>query len=131
MTYFGMSVSDAYLAATATYLAYINNRGRFATGATELYHGRLPVMDATGLVALESAVTEGWGDPVPLLRAGLNASGLPARSVSSGIVTFWKSVQLAVGISVAGQPQANPNSAAKRASHRMCQLRETPRTFSL
>ena len=43
----------AYLAATATYLAYINNRGRFATGATELYHGRLPVMDATDALMIE------------------------------------------------------------------------------
>ena len=36
----------AYLAATATYCAYINNRARFASPATELYHGRLTVLDA-------------------------------------------------------------------------------------
>jgi N,N-dimethylformamidase len=36
----------AYLAATATYAAYINNRARFASPATELYHGRLTVLDA-------------------------------------------------------------------------------------
>ena len=36
----------AFLAATATYCAYINNRARFASLATELYHGRLTVMDA-------------------------------------------------------------------------------------
>ena len=43
----------AYLAATATYCAYINNRGRFASLATELYHGRLLVMDAIDSLLLE------------------------------------------------------------------------------
>ncbi|HET6519486.1 MAG TPA: LamG domain-containing protein, partial [Geminicoccaceae bacterium] len=43
----------AYLAATATYIAYINNRGRFLTRATELYHGRLTVMDAVDQLLLE------------------------------------------------------------------------------
>ncbi len=43
----------AFLAATATYLAYINNRGRFASLATELYHGRLTVMDAVDGLLLE------------------------------------------------------------------------------
>jgi N,N-dimethylformamidase beta subunit-like, C-terminal/Concanavalin A-like lectin/glucanases superfamily len=43
----------AWLAATATYLAYINNRGRFASLATELYHGRLTVMDAVDSLLLE------------------------------------------------------------------------------
>ena len=43
----------AYLAATATYLAYINNRGRFASLATELYHGRLTIMDAVDGLLLE------------------------------------------------------------------------------
>jgi N,N-dimethylformamidase len=36
----------AFLASTATYTVYMNNRGRFLTQATELYHGRLTVMDA-------------------------------------------------------------------------------------
>ena len=43
----------AFLASTATYLAYINNRGRFASLATELYHGRLTVMDAIDALLLE------------------------------------------------------------------------------
>ncbi len=43
----------AFLASTATYLAYINNRGRFASLATELYHGRLTVMDAVDALLLE------------------------------------------------------------------------------
>ena len=43
----------AFLAPTATYLAYINNRGRFASLATELYHGRLTVMDAIDALLLE------------------------------------------------------------------------------
>ncbi len=43
----------AVLASTATYLAYINNRGRFASLATELYHGRLTVMDAIDGLLLE------------------------------------------------------------------------------
>jgi N,N-dimethylformamidase beta subunit-like, C-terminal/Concanavalin A-like lectin/glucanases superfamily len=43
----------AFLAATATYLAYINNRGRFASLATELYHGRLTIMDAVDGLLLE------------------------------------------------------------------------------
>jgi N,N-dimethylformamidase len=43
----------AYLAATATYCAYINNRARFASLATELYHGRLTVMDAIDGLLLE------------------------------------------------------------------------------
>jgi N,N-dimethylformamidase len=43
----------AFLASTATYLAYINNRGRFASLATELYHGRLTVMDAVDGLLLE------------------------------------------------------------------------------
>jgi N,N-dimethylformamidase len=43
----------AFLAPTATYLAYINNRGRFASLATELYHGRLTIMDAVDGLLLE------------------------------------------------------------------------------
>ena len=36
----------AFLASTATYTVYMNNRGRFTSAAAELYHGRLTVMDA-------------------------------------------------------------------------------------
>jgi N,N-dimethylformamidase len=36
----------AFLASTATYIVYMNNRGRFTSLATEHYHGRLLVMDA-------------------------------------------------------------------------------------
>jgi len=36
----------AFLASTATYTVYMNNRGRFTSAAPELYHGRLTVMDA-------------------------------------------------------------------------------------
>jgi N,N-dimethylformamidase len=43
----------AFLAATATYLAYINNRGRFASLATELYHGRLTMLDPVDSLLLE------------------------------------------------------------------------------
>jgi N,N-dimethylformamidase len=43
----------AYLASTATYAAYINNRGRFASLATELYHGRLTMLDAVDHLLLE------------------------------------------------------------------------------
>jgi len=35
-----------FLASTATYIVYTNNRGRFTSAAAELYHGRLTVMDA-------------------------------------------------------------------------------------
>jgi len=47
----------AYLAASATYLAYINNRGRFVTSATELYHGRLTVMDSVDALMIEHPET--------------------------------------------------------------------------
>ncbi len=43
----------AYLAATATYTAYINNRGRFASLVTELYQGRLAMLDAVDNLLLE------------------------------------------------------------------------------
>ena len=43
----------AYLAATATYIAYINNRGRFASLVTELYQGRLAMLDAVDNLLLE------------------------------------------------------------------------------
>ncbi len=36
----------AFLASTASYTVYMNNRGRFITGAAELYHGRLTIIDA-------------------------------------------------------------------------------------
>ena len=36
----------AFLASTATYTVYGNNRGRFTSSAAELYHGRLTLMDA-------------------------------------------------------------------------------------
>ena len=35
----------AFLAATATYTVYLNNKGRFLSSATEMYHGRVTVMD--------------------------------------------------------------------------------------
>ncbi|MDW8340239.1 MAG: N,N-dimethylformamidase large subunit [Geminicoccaceae bacterium] len=43
----------AFLAPTATYIAYLNHRSRFASLATELYHGRLLVLDRTDIVFLE------------------------------------------------------------------------------
>ncbi|MDW8369726.1 MAG: N,N-dimethylformamidase [Geminicoccaceae bacterium] len=45
--------STAFLASTATYTAYLNNRGRFASLATELYHGRLLVLDRIDMLLLE------------------------------------------------------------------------------
>ncbi len=36
----------AFLASTATYTVYGNNRGRFTSSAAELYHGRLTLIDA-------------------------------------------------------------------------------------
>jgi N,N-dimethylformamidase len=35
----------AFLASTATYTVYLNNKGRFLSSATEMYHGRVTVMD--------------------------------------------------------------------------------------
>jgi N,N-dimethylformamidase len=43
----------AYLASTATYTVYCNNRGRFTGAWTELVQGRLTVMDATDRLLLE------------------------------------------------------------------------------
>ncbi len=43
----------AYLASTATYTVYLNNRGRFGSLATELYHGRMLFMDAVDMLFLE------------------------------------------------------------------------------
>ena len=43
----------AFLASTATYIVYINNRARFASSATELYHGRVTVMDAVDALMIE------------------------------------------------------------------------------
>lgn len=43
----------AYLASTATYAAYINNVVRLSSGMTELYQGRLTVIDATDMLMLE------------------------------------------------------------------------------
>jgi N,N-dimethylformamidase len=43
----------AYLAATATYAAYINNLARMISPVTELYQGRLTVMDETDMLLLE------------------------------------------------------------------------------
>ena len=40
------------------------------------------------LVALESAVTEGWGDPVPLLRAGRAAPEAPAAAGAARPVRY-------------------------------------------
>lgn len=43
----------AFLASTATYIVYLNNRGRFASLATELYQGRLLTLDRTDMLLLE------------------------------------------------------------------------------
>jgi N,N-dimethylformamidase len=43
----------AFLASTATYIVYMNNRGRFTSLAVELYQGRLTVMDAIDQLLLE------------------------------------------------------------------------------
>src|SRR5262249_736540 len=42
-----------YLAATATYTAYLNNRFRYMSLAPERYHGRLLVMDAIDRLLIE------------------------------------------------------------------------------
>lgn len=43
----------AFLASTATYTVYLNNRARFASIATELYHGRMTVIDAIDRLLFE------------------------------------------------------------------------------
>jgi N,N-dimethylformamidase len=43
----------AFLASTATYTVYMNNRARFTSIAVELYQGRLTVMDAIDQLLLE------------------------------------------------------------------------------
>jgi N,N-dimethylformamidase len=43
----------AYLASTATYTVYANNRGRFMTPLTELYQGRITVADAIDILQFE------------------------------------------------------------------------------
>jgi N,N-dimethylformamidase len=43
----------AYLASTATYTVYCNNRGRFFGAWTELVHGRLTVMDSTDWLLIQ------------------------------------------------------------------------------
>jgi N,N-dimethylformamidase len=43
----------AFLASTATYIVYMNNRARFTSVAVELYQGRLTVMDAIDQLLLE------------------------------------------------------------------------------
>lgn len=43
----------AFLASTSTYTVYINNRGRFATAATELFQGRLTVMDDVDMLMMD------------------------------------------------------------------------------
>jgi N,N-dimethylformamidase len=43
----------AFLASTATYTAYLNNRGRFLSLVTERYHGRVMVMDAIDSLLVE------------------------------------------------------------------------------
>ena len=43
----------AFLASTATYIVYMNNRARFTSIAVELYQGRLTVMDAIDQLLLE------------------------------------------------------------------------------
>lgn len=42
-----------YLASTATYTVYTNNRGRFASLATEMYHGRMLFLDSVDLLFLQ------------------------------------------------------------------------------
>ena len=43
----------AFLASTATYIVYMNNRARFMSLSPELYQGRLTVMDATDRLLFE------------------------------------------------------------------------------
>ena len=43
----------AFLASTATYIVYMNNRARFTSIAVELYQGRLTVLDAIDQLLLE------------------------------------------------------------------------------
>src|SRR6202022_2590239 len=43
----------AFLASTATYLAYLNNRGRFMSSVVERYHGRLTVIDSIDCLLIE------------------------------------------------------------------------------
>ncbi|MBI1779126.1 MAG: N,N-dimethylformamidase [Proteobacteria bacterium] len=43
----------AYLASTATYTVYANNRGRFSAPLTELYQGRLTVFDEVDMLQYE------------------------------------------------------------------------------
>jgi N,N-dimethylformamidase len=43
----------AFLASTATYIVYMNNRARFTSLAVELYQGRLTVLDAIDQLLLE------------------------------------------------------------------------------
>lgn len=43
----------AFLASTATYTVYINNKGRFAAVSTEMYQGRLMVLDRTDMLLME------------------------------------------------------------------------------
>ncbi len=44
----------AFLASTATYLAYLNNRGRFMSGGIERYQGRLTVIDPIDCLLIEN-----------------------------------------------------------------------------
>jgi N,N-dimethylformamidase len=43
----------AFLASTATYTVYLNNKGRFLSSATEMYHGRVMVMDEIDALVLQ------------------------------------------------------------------------------
>jgi N,N-dimethylformamidase len=50
----GTATADiVYLASTATYIVYCNNVGRFRSVMTEVYQGRLTVMDAVDLLLLD------------------------------------------------------------------------------
>jgi N,N-dimethylformamidase len=49
----GSTAKIAFLASTATYTVYANNRGRFMTPLTELYQGRLTVADAVDILQFE------------------------------------------------------------------------------
>lgn len=45
----------AFLASTATYTVYLNNRGRFMSSATERYQGRVTMMDGIDTLLIEFA----------------------------------------------------------------------------
>ena len=64
------SAPIAYLASSATYIAYANHRGRFTSASTEMEKGRLTVVDSTDLEVVKRTLgrscydTHGDGSPV-------------------------------------------------------------------